>query len=41
MSIDLTISTGQTGLGGFPKYLELVSLLVNNEDKKIDIMYKK
>jgi hypothetical protein len=40
MSIDLTINTGQTGLGGFPKMLELVSLLVNNEDKKIDIMYK-
>jgi hypothetical protein len=38
--IDLTINTEQTGLGGFPKYLELVSLLVNNEDKKIDIMYK-
>jgi hypothetical protein len=38
MSIDLTIDAG-TGLGGNPKELELVSLLVNNRDKKIDIMY--
>jgi hypothetical protein len=34
----LTIDAG-TGLGGNPKELELVSLLVNNRDKKIDIMY--
>lgn len=41
MSIDLTIDAGATaGLGGSPLKLELVALLVNNEDKKIDIQYK-
>lgn len=39
--IDLTIDAGATsGVGGNPLKLELVALLVNNEDKKIDIQYK-
>lgn len=38
--IDLTITVGQTaGLGGNPLYLELISLLVNNRDKSLDVMY--
>ena len=38
--IDLTITVGQTaGLGGNPLYLELISLLVNNKDKSLDVMY--
>jgi hypothetical protein len=38
--IDLTISVGATaGLGGNPLYLELISLLVNNKDKSLDVAY--
>ena len=38
--IDLTIDAGQTaGLGGNPLKLELISLLVNNRDKALDVMY--
>ena len=38
--IDLTITVGETaGLGGNPLYLELISLLVNNKDKTLDVMY--
>lgn len=38
--IDLTITVGQTaGLGGNPLYLELISLLVNNRNKALDVMY--
>jgi hypothetical protein len=40
MSIDLTIDAGLTsGLGGNPLQLELKSLLVENEDKYIDVKF--